>query len=229
MGVKKTMDSCKEGAAGRREKLRIREVLVVEGRYDRNALSQVVDALIFETGGFSILKNPEKLRALRMLAQERGLIILTDSDDAGFLIRIRLKGLLPPEKIRQAFIPRVEGKERRKQKPSRQGLLGVEGMPPEVLLRALRNAGVTEEAVNPGHEVSTADFYALGLTGKTGSAELRGKLAEILDLPRTISQTDLRKAVGILLTREELAELVSRLTSQENCDTIPQPNENTPT
>ena len=202
---------------------------MVEGRYDRNALSQVVDALIFETGGFSILKNPEKLRALRMLAQERGLIILTDSDDAGFLIRSRLKGLLPPEKIRQAFIPRVEGKERRKQKPSRQGLLGVEGMPPEVLLRALRNAGVTEEAVNPGHEVSTADFYALGLTGKTGSAELRGKLAEILDLPRTISQTDLRKAVGILLTREELAELVSRLTSYENCDTIPQPNENTPT
>ena len=223
------MDSCKEGAAGRREKLRIREVLVVEGRYDRNALSQVVDALIFETGGFSILKNPEKLRALRMLAQERGLIILTDSDDAGFLIRSRLKGLLPPERIRQAFIPRVEGKERRKQKPSRQGLLGVEGMPPEVLLRALRNAGVTEEAVNPGHEVSTADFYALGLTGKAGSAELREKLAEILDLPRTISQTDLRKAVGILLTREELAELVSRLTSQGNCDTIPQPNENTPT
>ena len=164
-----------------------------------------------------------------MLAQERGLIILTDSDDAGFLIRSRLKGLLPPEKIRQAFIPRVEGKERRKQKPSRQGLLGVEGMPPEVLLRALRNAGVTEEAVNPGHEVSTADFYALGLTGKTGSAELRGKLAEILDLPRTISQADLRKAAGILLTREELAELVSRLTSQGNCDTIPQPNENTPT
>ena len=184
-----TMDVSKESAAGRREKLRIREVLVVEGRYDRNALSQVVDALIFETGGFSILKNPEKLRALRMLAQERGLIILTDSDDAGFLIRSRLKGLLPPEKIRQAFIPRVEGKERRKQKPSRQGLLGVEGMPPEVLLRALRNAGVTEEAVNPGHEVSTADFYALGLTGK-------GLVAEGMDADLNVFDPACLREVG---------------------------------
>ncbi len=202
-----------EGGAEQRKKLRIREVLVVEGRYDRNALSQIVDALIFETGGFSVFHNQEKLKALRMLAEERGLIILTDSDDAGLVIRSRLKGLLPPEKIRQAFIPRIEGKERRKQKPSRQGLLGVEGMPPDVLLRALRNAGVTEETADPGREVSAADFYALGLTGRDGSAELRRKLAECLDLPRNISQADLRKAAGILLRPEELEELVSRLTS----------------
>lgn len=220
----------------------IREVLVVEGRYDRNALSQVVDALIFETGGFSIFHDREKLNALRMLAERRGLIILTDSDDAGFVIRNRLKSLLPPEKIRQAFVPRVEGKERRKQKPSRQGLLGVEGMRPEVLLTALRNAGATEEVpgpadapsplmapegrpdaaglsedsaapATPGRRVTAADFYALGLTGAPGSARLRRRLAESLSLPGSISQGDLRKAVGMLLTDEELKELVSRLTS----------------
>ena len=191
----------------------IREVIVVEGRYDRNTLSQVVDALIFETGGFSVFQNNEKLQALRVLAEKRGLILLTDSDDAGFVIRNRLKSLLPPEQIRQAFIPCVEGKERRKQKSSRQGLLGVEGMTPEILLTALRNAGATEEAPAQKQTVTAADFYTLGLTGRKGSAELRSKLAESLNLPKNISQADLRKCVSILLTGEELRELVSRLTS----------------
>ena len=191
----------------------IREVIVVEGRYDRNTLSQVVDALIFETGGFSVFQNNEKLQALRMLAEKRGLILLTDSDDAGFVIRNRLKSLLPPEQIRQAFIPCVEGKERRKQKSSRQGLLGVEGMTPEILLTALRNAGATEEAPAQKQTVTTADFYMLGLTGRQGSAELRSKLAESLNLPKNISQADLRKCVSFLLTEEELRALVSRLTS----------------
>ena len=137
----------------------IREVIVVEGRYDRNALSQVVDALIFETGGFSIFHNRDKLEALRMLAEERGLILLTDSDDAGFVIRNRLKSLLPSDRIRQAFVPSVKGKEKRKDHPSRQGLLGVEGMKPEILLTALRNAGATEEK-KPEETVTTADFIA---------------------------------------------------------------------
>ena len=191
----------------------IREVIVVEGRYDRNTLSQVVDALIFETGGFSVFQNNEKLQALRMLAEKRGLILLTDSDDAGFVIRNRLKSLLPPEQIRQAFIPCVEGKERRKQKSSRQGLLGVEGMTPEILLTALRNAGATEEAPTQKQTLTTADFYALGLTGREDSAKLRSKLAESLNLPKNISQADLRRCVSFLLTEEELRELVSRLTS----------------
>ena len=191
----------------------IREVIVVEGRYDRNTLSQVVDALIFETGGFSVFQNNEKLQALRVLAEKRGLILLTDSDDAGFVIRNRLKSLLPPEQIRQAFIPCVEGKERRKQKSSRQGLLGVEGMTPEILLTALRNAGATEEAPAQKQTVTAADFYTLGLTGREGSAELRSKLAESLNLPKNISQADLRKCVSFLLTEEELRALVSRLTS----------------
>ena len=193
------------------QKPRLREVIVVEGRYDRNALSQVVDALIFETGGFGIFHHPEKVEALRMLAEQRGLIILTDSDGAGFVIRNRLKGLLPQDRIRQAYVPAVEGKEKRKSKPSRQGLLGVEGMRPEVLLEALRRAGATENDNPPW--ATSALFFALGLTGKSGSAELRRKLAESLDLPAGISQTDLKKAVSALLTETELRELLSRLTS----------------
>lgn len=193
------------------QKPRLREVIVVEGRYDRNALSQVVDALIFETGGFGIFHHPEKVEALRMLAEQRGLIILTDSDGAGFVIRNKLKGLLPQERIRQAYVPAVEGKEKRKPKPSRQGLLGVEGMRPEVLLEALRRAGATENDNPPW--ATSALFFSLGLTGKSGSAELRRKLAESLDLPAGISQTDLKKAVSVLLTETELRELLSRLTS----------------
>ena len=193
------------------QKPRLREVIVVEGRYDRNALSQVVDALIFETGGFGIFHHPEKVEALRMLAEQRGLIILTDSDGAGFVIRNKLKGLLPQDRIRQAYVPAVEGKEKRKPKPSRQGLLGVEGMRPEVLLKALRRAGATENDNPPW--ATSALFFSLGLTGKSGSAELRRKLAESLDLPAGISQTDLKKAVSALLTETELRGLLSRLTS----------------
>ena len=193
------------------QKPRLREVIVVEGRYDRNALSQVVDALIFETGGFGIFHHPEKVEALRMLAEQRGLIILTDSDGAGFVIRNKLKGLLPQERIRQAYVPALEGKEKRKSKPSRQGLLGVEGMQPEVLLEALRRAGATENENAPW--ATSALFFSLGLTGKSGSAELRKKLAGSLDLPAGISQTDLKKAVSELLTETELRELLSRLTS----------------
>ncbi len=196
-----------------REKLRIREVIVVEGRYDRNSLSQVVDALIFETKGFSIFHDREKLDTLRMLAEERGLIILTDSDSAGFVIRNRLKSLLPPEKIKQAFVPSVSGKEKRKDRPSKEGLLGVEGMRPEELIQALKNAGATEDQ-SDGEAITDADFYRLGLNGKPGSAQLRRRLALELNLPPLISRQDLQKAAGLLLSREELTELVSQLTRE---------------
>ncbi len=192
----------------------IREVIVVEGRYDRNTLAQVVDALIFETGGFSIFHNPERLSALRTLAEQRGLILLTDSDGAGFVIRNRLKSLLPPDRIRQAFIPEIPGKERRKSSPSKQGLLGVEGMTPEVILKALRAAGATEEE-RPREMIETSDFYALGLTGQPGSAELRGSLAASLGLPKGISQSDLRRIISWNMRPEELRSLVSVLKKTE--------------
>ncbi len=193
----------------------IREVIVVEGRYDKNALSQVVDALIFETGGFSIFHNEEKTRALRMLAEERGVILLTDPDGAGFVIRNHLKGLLPPDRVRQAFVPALEGKEKRKQKASRQGLIGVEGMTPEVILSALQKAGATVSPQDDEPALTAGDFYRLGLTGKPGSAALRRKLAQSLDLPALINQNDLRRILSFLMTPEELERLVSELKEQK--------------
>ena len=196
------------------KKLRIREVIVVEGRYDRNTLSQVVDALIFETNGFAVFNDREKLEALRMLAEERGLILLTDSDSAGFVIRNRLKSLIPPEKIKQAFVPAVPGREKRKNRPSKEGLLGVEGMRPEELIRALKNAGASEDSCAEEEKITDADFYRLGLNGRPGSAQLRRRLARELNLPPMISRTDLQKTAGFLLSREELEALVSRLTRE---------------
>ena len=196
------------------KKLRIREVIVVEGRYDRNTLSQVVDALIFETNGFAVFNDREKLDALRMLAEERGLILLTDSDSAGFVIRNRLKSLIPPEKIKQAFVPAVPGREKRKSRPSKEGLLGVEGMRPEELIRALKNAGASEDSCAEEEKITDADFYRLGLNGRPGSAQLRRRLARELNLPPMISRTDLQKTAGFLLSREELEALVSRLTRE---------------
>ena len=125
---------------------RVREVIVVEGRYDRNALKQVVDATVVETAGFGVFKDRERLALLRRLAAERGLILLTDSDGAGFVIRNFLKGAIPRYQLKQAYIPDVPGKERRKAAPGREGKLGVEGMPPQVLLSALERAGATFEA-----------------------------------------------------------------------------------
>ena len=196
------------------KKLRIREVIVVEGRYDRNTLSQVVDALIFETNGFAVFNDREKLEALRMLAEERGLILLTDSDSAGFVIRNRLKSLIPPEKIKQAFVPAVPGREKRKNRPSKEGLLGVEGMRPEELIRALKNAGASEDSCAEEEKITDADFYRLGLNGRPGSAQLRRRLAQELHLPLLISRTDLQKTAGFLLSREELEALVTRLTRE---------------
>ena len=196
------------------KKLRIREVIVVEGRYDRNTLSQVVDALIFETNGFAVFNDREKLDALRMLAEERGLILLTDSDSAGFVIRNRLKSMIPPEKIKQAFVPAVPGREKRKNRPSKEGLLGVEGMRPEELIRALKNAGASEDSCAEEEGITDADFYRLGLNGRPGSAQLRRRLARELNLPPLISRTDLQKTAGFLLSREELEALVTRLTRE---------------
>ena len=183
----------------------VREVIVVEGRYDKNAVSQVVDALIFETGGFSLFHNPERLETLRKLAEERGVIILTDSDGAGFVIRGKLKGMFPG--VRNAFVPALSGKEKRKRHPSREGILGVEGLPPETILKALREAGASMEEDGP-EEITAADFYAVGLTGKPGSAARRKILAASLGLPAEISQSDLRKYLSGRVTAEELRTLV---------------------
>lgn len=187
----------------------IREVVVVEGRYDKNALKQVVDATVIETRGFGVFNDRERLALLRRLAAQRGLILLTDSDGAGFVIRNFLKGAIPKSQLKHAYIPDVYGKERRKTAPGREGKLGVEGMPPRVLLEALERAGATFEdgaAVREGSPITKADFYALGLTGGPDSAARRQALLQRLGLPEHMTANALLEAVNILYSREEFLE-----------------------
>ncbi len=190
-------------------KEKIKEVIVVEGRYDKNVLSQVVDATIVETGGFSVFNNKEKVEFLRQLAEKRGLILLTDSDGAGFVIRNYLKGAIPPEQIKQAYIPDVMGKERRKRKAGKEGKLGVEGMTPAVLLDTLRRAGATfegeENAVSVAH-ITKADLMDKGLIGPN-SVEKRQALLKKLNLPAHLTPNAMLEAMNLLLTQEEFDAL----------------------
>lgn len=190
-------------------KPRVREVIVVEGRYDKNALSQVVDAAIVEVGGFAVFNDREKTAYLRALAEKRGLILLTDPDGAGFVIRGHLKGVLPPDRLKQAYIPDIPGKERRKKRPGKEGKLGVEGMPPNVLLAALRRAGATfegeGEAPAPAH-ITKADLLDKGLIGPNSTAR-RAALQQRLGLPARLTANGLLEALTLLLTREEFDAL----------------------
>lgn len=191
--------------------IRIKEAIVVEGRYDKNTLSQIVDAVILETSGFSLFKDDEKLALLRKIAKKQGLIVLTDSDGAGFVIRNYIKGTIPTEQVKHAYIPDVYGKERRKRTAGREGKLGVEGMTPEVLLQALIRAGATiegEEAAKPWGELTAADLYVLGLTGPN-SAGRRSALLKQLELPEHMSAKALLTVLNALYTPEELNELLN--------------------
>lgn len=190
---------------------KVREVIVVEGRYDKNTISQVVDATVVTLGGFSVFNDKEKLAFLRRLALERGLIVLTDSDGAGFVLRNYLKGALPKDRVKQAYIPDVAGKERRKRRPGKEGKLGVEGMPPEVLLEALRRCGATfqDESAEPKDAeppLTKADLFALGLTGGEGSAERRRVLLRQLDLPEHLTANGLLEALNLLYGRRAFLE-----------------------
>ena len=191
---------------------RIKEAIVVEGRYDKNTLSQVVDTLILETSGFGIFKDAQKLSLLRRVAEERGLVVLTDSDGAGFVIRNYLKGAVDPALVKQAYIPDRYGKEKRKSAPGKEGKLGVEGMEPEVLLEALRRAGCTfldeGEASAPSHrQITKADLFAAGLSGGAGAAEKRQMLLKRLDLPEHLSSNALLEVLNALYGYDELAEM----------------------
>ena len=190
--------------------VKIREAIVVEGRYDKNALSQIVDAPIFETRGFGIFKDPEQLALLRAVAEKRGLIVLTDSDGAGFVIRNYIKGCVDPKLVKHAYIPDIYGKERRKSAPSREGKLGVEGMKPQVLLDALIRAGVTfddEENKKTAPRISKADMYARGLSGREGSAEKRAQLIKQLGLPERLTADGLLDVLNATMSREEFLSI----------------------
>lgn len=188
----------------------VKEVIVVEGRYDRNTLSQVFDAVIIETSGFGVFNDREKLALLRRLAEARGLVVLTDSDGAGFVIRNFLKGAIDPALVKQAYIPDIAGRERRKRAPSKEGKLGVEGMKPEVLIEALRRAGATlggEEPARRAGGITKATLYELGLSGGPGSAEKRRALLKELDLPEKLSANALLDVLNALYTEAELREI----------------------
>ena len=188
----------------------VREVIVVEGRYDKNTLSQVVDAVIIETSGFGIFNDAEKRKLLQTMAEARGLIVLTDSDGAGFVIRNYIKGCVDPKLVKHAYIPDVYGKERRKSAPSREGKLGVEGMKPQVLLDALIRAGATfddEENKKAAPRISKADMYARGLSGREGSAEKRARLIKQLGLPERLTADGLLDVLNATMSREEFLAL----------------------
>lgn len=192
---------------------RVREAIVVEGRYDKNALSQVVDAVILETSGFGIFRDEERLALLRRLAAERGLLVLTDSDGAGFIIRNYLKGAVDPAQVKHAYIPDRPGKERRKRRPGKEGKLGVEGMPPETLLEALRRGGATfligeeKEAEGPRRPLTKTDLYLAGLSGTPDAAENRRALLKRLDLPEHMSANAMLEVLNALYGYDRLAEM----------------------
>lgn len=196
--------------------LKIKEAIVVEGRYDKNTLSQLVNTLIIPTDGFGIFKDGEKKKLLRKVAQSRGLILLTDSDGAGFVIRNHLKGVLPKDQLKQAYIPDIYGKERRKAKPGKEGKLGVEGMRPEVLEEALRRAGATildEEGVGPveRRQITKADLFQDGLAGAPDSAERREKLKQTLDLPQRLTTNGLLDVLNTLFDYEQYERAAAAL------------------
>ena len=188
--------------------LKVKEVIVVEGRYDKNALSQVVDAVILETGGFAIFNDREKQKLLRTIAERRGLIVLTDSDGAGFVIRNFIKGCVDPKLVRHAYIPDIHGKEKRKTAPSKEGKLGVEGMRPQVLLDALRRAGASlEESGEAAPRITKADLYARGLSGGADSSSKRKALQKRLELPEHLSADALLDVLNALMSRDAFYDL----------------------
>jgi len=190
---------------------KVREVIVVEGRYDKNTLSQVVDGVILETSGFGIFNDRQKQKLFRALAEKHGLIVLTDSDGAGFVIRNRLRSIIPPQQLKHAYIPDIYGKERRKRIASKEGKLGVEGMDPEILLRALERAGATFEEIENGKQtfnpITKTDLFMKGLSGGEGSRERRLALIHMLDLPEHLSANALLDILNALMTREEFLAL----------------------
>lgn len=193
--------------------VKIQEAILVEGRYDKNTLSQIVDAPIFETAGFGIFKDKEQLALLRRVAEKRGLIVFTDSDGAGFVIRNYIKGAIPGKYLKHAYIPDIPGKERRKAAPGKEGKLGVEGMSPEVILQALHASGATidGEAVERGSSITKQDFMDWGLSGGQDSADKRKKLLKKLNLPERMTANALLRAVNLLYSREELAEMLDAI------------------
>lgn len=192
---------------------KIREAIVVEGRYDKNTLSQIVDAPIFQTNGFGLRNDRDLINLLRRVARERGLVILTDSDSGGFMIRNFLKGAIDARYLKHAYIPDVFGKEPRKTKAGKEGKLGVEGMRPEVIVEALRRAGATieGESVTASNQITKQDMVQWGLSGAENATENRKKLLKALDFPERMTCNAMLQAINLLYTKDELINILEHL------------------
>ena len=202
------------------EKIKTDKVIIVEGKYDKIKLSSVVDAHIVTTDGFALFNNAEKRALIRKLAEKNGLVVLTDSDGAGFVIRNRIKSSIPQELVKHAYIPDIYGKEKRKRKPGKEGKLGVEGMPPQVIEDVLRRAGATflgagatflgeGAGERTASHTTKADLFAAGLTGGEGSAQRRLDLLKRLELPEHMSANALLAVLNGCYTAEEVKELLN--------------------
>lgn len=193
----------------------LKEAVIVEGRYDKIKLTSFIDTPIIETGGFRVFKDKEKQNLIRKISEERGILILTDSDSAGFIIRNFLKGIVPENSLKHAYIPQLKGKEKRKDSFSKEGLLGVEGVSEEVILKSLKNSGATVLSENEKREISAeikkSDLYELGLSGKDNSAKLREKLLNKLELPIYLSTNAMLSALNCLYSLKELKEIINEM------------------
>lgn len=193
------------------EKIKLTEAVIVEGKYDKIKLSNILDAFIIETNGFAIFKDKSKLSFIKKLAKERGIIILTDSDHAGFMIRNYISSGVPKEQIKNVYIPDIFGKEKRKDTPSKEGKLGVEGMTKEVILASLEKAGVSSNSSVCDNPITTVDFYDLGLTGGANSKAKRKTVCKALDLPEFLSTSSLISCINNFMTKEEFFDLCQNL------------------
>ena len=195
--------------------IKIKEAIIVEGKYDKIKLSNFIDGLIITTDGFGVFKNKEKQALIRHLAQTRGLLILTDSDGAGFVIRNFLKGTVPPDKIKNAYIPDIFGKEKRKDKPSKEGKLGVEGISEKILSDAIAKSGVECELsdgyIKSEKQITKSDLFEYGLTGTTNASENRDRLKQALNLPHNMTSNSILDVLNCIMTKDEFIALCDKI------------------
>lgn len=197
-------------------KIKLRETVIVEGRYDKIKLSELIESPIIETGGFRVFKDKEKQALIRRIAEKRGILIMTDVDSAGFVIRNFLRGIVPEDKLLHAYIPTIKGKEKRKSEASKEGVLGVEGVDREKLLEAIRNSGAhildrryeeqSDAASSTDYlpsEITKLDFFDYGLTGSENAARYREEVLTSLGLPKYLTTNAMIAAVNCLFTKEE--------------------------
>lgn len=200
--------------------LKIKQAVIVEGKFDRMRLESVIDALIIEVGGFRIFNNREKQKFLRKLAYEKGILIITDSDASGFKIRSFLSGIIPNDKIFHAYIPDIYGKEKRKKHSSAEGKLGVEAMNTDIIIKAIEQSGIkSSETDNTNTEkIGTAELYELGLSGRENSSEKRRLLLRSFGLPERLSSSSFVKVINTYIGGDNFRKKAAELFAAENTD-----------